>query len=553
MCPATDILLPTLNFISREYDDPLVHLFAQYLGFATAPWQQFAVLQGIFFLGAMYLLWLRGVSLLHCLLGALSISCALIAFRGTTPYLFIWQWFPFLVSAFLRVRLRSNWFSLLLSLLVVAIWSISSGSMSCVGLLLAFMLSRTLEQRTEQVILESAGRRERYSAVLLGAGLLFAFWIMPVFPTAQYPQNIRIVPISPLDFYAEPAFGPYFQQNHLLYPEYRLLLKTFSARLLAIAAILSFVLLPPLRTRRNWSSYGWGIFVLVITGLFCCGELLLPNDLAQHAPYPTMGLLIPGLPLAVPWLLVPGGLAAAMFILLKAAGTRRIVIAALGMVVLAAVSMVYPWSLAAPETYLARKALSNESEASVAARLHSPSSYIARLYGPWVVADGVGERRSIETLTRLVKGEDVMVTAQAQPLPEQAALAVDGDSATRWSTGRPQQPGDWFELHFAPAVSLLRVALSVKESPSDFPRGISVEAGDSAGTLKEIVHLPDWPGALHWTTDGYPYFAGQSEVLIDLPEEQTVRVLRFTQLSQEPHFDWSVREVKLYSSAKPTP
>ena len=62
----------------------------------------------------------------------------------------------------------------------------------------------------------------------------------------------------------------------------------------------------------------------------------------------------------------------------------------------------------------------------------------------------------------------------------------------------------------------------------------------------ELFSQSTWLGALRWTPTGYPYFGGQADVSIDLPEAVTVRSLRFEQISSHDTFDWSIHEIELY-------
>jgi hypothetical protein len=127
-----------------------------------------------------------------------------------------------------------------------------------------------------------------------------------------------------------------------------------------------------------------------------------------------------------------------------------------------------------------------------------------------------------------------------------AWLALDGNPDTRWSTASPQRPGDYFEIKFNRSLKVLRIILSVIKNPSDFPRGIRVEAKENTGSYNIVFEKIDWLGPVYWTEEGYPYFGPQSDVVIDLPKEIEVSNLKFTQISKDSKFDWSIGEVKLF-------
>jgi hypothetical protein len=56
---------------------------------------------------------------------------------------------------------------------------------------------------------------------------------------------------------------------------------------------------------------------------------------------------------------------------------------------------------------------------------------------------------------------------------ETAALAIDGDARTAWSTGVPQTPGMWVELDLGEALTVSKVELV---GAREFPRGLKISA-----------------------------------------------------------------------------
>lgn len=143
-------------------------------------------------------------------------------------------------------------------------------------------------------------------------------------------------------------------------------------------------------------------------------------------------------------------------------------------------------------------------------------------------------------------GRDFEMQVDASPYPGQADYAIDHKVSTRWKTGRPQHPGDYFLVEFDRPVNIIKVALSTRGHPMDFPRGILVEGSKDGKEFMKIINKPRWLGPLGWTQDGYPFYGRQGAVILDFPEEIEVTVLRFTQTGRSTRFDWSIEELKLY-------
>ena len=83
------------------------------------------------------------------------------------------------------------------------------------------------------------------------------------------------------------------------------------------------------------------------------------------------------------------------------------------------------------------------------------------------------------------------------------AAAVDGDAASRYTTGASQAPGMWFQIELPQETVLAGLALDSAKSPSDYPRGYEVAlstdgqtwgkpvaAGKGSGGLTEIAFAP---------------------------------------------------------------
>jgi len=113
-----------------------------------------------------------------------------------------------------------------------------------------------------------------------------------------------------------------------------------------------------------------------------------------------------------------------------------------------------------------------------------------------------------------------------------AVKAIDGSSSTRWSTGRAQQPGQWFQLDLGASQKFTKIVLENGTSTGDHPRGYAVYASDNPSS---------------W---GNPITTGQGNdptTTVQLPAI-TARYLRITQTGNTGNW-WSISELNLYAPA----
>jgi O-glycosyl hydrolase len=73
------------------------------------------------------------------------------------------------------------------------------------------------------------------------------------------------------------------------------------------------------------------------------------------------------------------------------------------------------------------------------------------------------------------------VSASASSPDSPPGNAIDGDPATRWSTGHGMQPGDWFQVDLGSAQTFNQLALDTTASSGDFVRQYEVQVS-SDGT-----------------------------------------------------------------------
>ena len=153
--------------------------------------------------------------------------------------------------------------------------------------------------------------------------------------------------------------------------------------------------------------------------------------------------------------------------------------------------------------------------------LIGPRWPLERVYGPWpdegVSASSAGPWTSV--------GEGgARVTASLNP--REAALAIDGDAGSRWTTLAYQAPGQSFTLDLGEVRAVGRVTLDARASPEDAPAGyrlsISVD-GDAWDVVARGA------GA-----------AGSTDVVFDARDARFVRV---EQTGSKADRWWSIHEL----------
>lgn len=79
------------------------------------------------------------------------------------------------------------------------------------------------------------------------------------------------------------------------------------------------------------------------------------------------------------------------------------------------------------------------------------------------------------------------VSASASSPDDPPGGAIDGNIATRWSTGHGMTPGDWFQLDLGKAQTFNQVVLDVGPSTGDFVRQYQLETSDDGVTWSDPI------------------------------------------------------------------
>lgn len=139
---------------------------------------------------------------------------------------------------------------------------------------------------------------------------------------------------------------------------------------------------------------------------------------------------------------------------------------------------------------------------------------------------------------------------------------VDGDESTRWfAGGGGQQGSEWLFISFESELWLDGVELSTGAFVTDYPRGIAVFGGGACGadaqqTLQRaqsgvpLFAENDWQGPVLYTSEGYPYFGTQNYVRLHFSGTVPTNCLLIRQTGRDPHYDWSVAELRLLLPAE---
>ena len=112
-----------------------------------------------------------------------------------------------------------------------------------------------------------------------------------------------------------------------------------------------------------------------------------------------------------------------------------------------------------------------------------------------------------------------------------AGAALDGNLDSRWDTGRPMKPGDWFILDLGMEAQVTGLTLDTRNSSNDFPRGYRVYVSFDGG---------------NW---GQPIVTGKgTEPVTEIRFDEPVRA-RFIKIVQTGSHDdwyWSIHELTVH-------
>ncbi|MCO6431937.1 MAG: hypothetical protein J5J00_13845 [Deltaproteobacteria bacterium] len=186
-------------------------------------------------------------------------------------------------------------------------------------------------------------------------------------------------------------------------------------------------------------------------------------------------------------------------------------------------------------------------------RIASPSYTLLRNEGVFTLID-----RDFIRDAHFVPCSEFNLSLQASHNSLNAYEAVcDARKSTRWSPGKGHQEGDEFiDIRFEDSPQLRGIELATGDFTSDFPRGVKVScetvcAGNqNSPCFNTVREIPSYQGAIHYTSDGYPYYGGQNEVKIYFKEPISCKKIRVSQIGVTNSFDWSIAALRFLPSGQ---
>ena len=133
----------------------------------------------------------------------------------------------------------------------------------------------------------------------------------------------------------------------------------------------------------------------------------------------------------------------------------------------------------------------------------------------------------------LANPKDWKLTASTE---KDLAKAVDGDTGTRWTTGKFQAPGQWFEIELPAETEIAGVLLDTVRSGNDYPRGYTVEVSSDGAKWSAPMLKGAATGAI-------------TELMF--PKAVKTKFIRLTQTGSAKGNYWSIHEVQLLQPVKP--
>ena len=111
--------------------------------------------------------------------------------------------------------------------------------------------------------------------------------------------------------------------------------------------------------------------------------------------------------------------------------------------------------------------------------------------------------------------------------------ALDHNPNTRWSTGKPQAPGQWLQFDMGKPYSLTRLAIDTTASKNDYPRKYEIRLSMDGQTWSKPV------------SSG----TGTAVITVDLPPSTQARFVKITQDGAVTGNFWSIHELAVYGTA----
>lgn len=386
---------------------------------------------------------------------------------------------------------------------------------------------------------------------------------VPLFPS--YPPEARVVPDDGLLGIVRPLIGPDFPIPVIDRLTIRSDYSWFS--LIGLAVLLFSW--PAVRNSRLRSLYFIPSVLIGLVFLDTC----VPEAFALISPIATVGRIVPGTFLLS---LTPWAMCVSVYVILLSwciAG-RQMRFIVLGLLVIAFFinsqnlykKDIIPLAEMKSDLSLLRDVVeSDPAQQTSTSFLISPSlGVIKGIFKDQKWSDQILPRtRLISTATAVSAGEHHPRISSYPSANSAGRLSrmVDEKIRTRWSSGTGKQSGTEALLISIPAgIKLDAIELDPGAFQSDFPRGLRVfsspqctflynfQPSELEPYMDKAVEISEWQGAIKFSSDGFPYFASQSDVRVTFSETREVECLLIEQTGHDEHFDWSVAELRFVRS-----
>jgi F5/8 type C domain len=139
------------------------------------------------------------------------------------------------------------------------------------------------------------------------------------------------------------------------------------------------------------------------------------------------------------------------------------------------------------------------------------------------------------------KGWKVTSSHNTNSTSQNPSKAIDGDSATRWSTGTFQVPSpiQWYKIDMLATRSFNEIELNAGTSVNDYPRGYVVEVSNDD---------------VSWTNVNATGTGTPSNPSLKLTfGVKKARYVRITQTGSSPTYYWSIHELNIKAAQAPSP
>ena len=132
------------------------------------------------------------------------------------------------------------------------------------------------------------------------------------------------------------------------------------------------------------------------------------------------------------------------------------------------------------------------------------------------------------------------VTSNANP--QEVEKAIDQDPATRWSSGKPQEPGIYYQIDLNTVRLVKGCTLSLGKSLDDYPRSLRFLYSLDGSSWQEIKGTAK--SELYWTGETLLKMTGEKTHYFFSPVY--LRYLKLLQEGRDPVYYWSIHELKLF-------